>query len=463
MAAAAKAFKDMQTANLEPNIVVYTSLIKAFVRNEDYETTWQVFNLLKYKSKATAPDEITYSLMLHVCAETGACEKAEELWRELLTHVEKPQADTFRNIIHACAVRKHYFTQAWKYASDMTTAGYPLDRETLNILITACARKGELTRARLLIRHMMDSSSPAMQPNKFTYQNFLRCYASYQPPLTPDRRSKMKHHSQIMAPGADFTISDAPFLLPENRLVKRSAEDAEHIEIPFLPKAVLQTWREVLDEAALVVNWIRDHYPDIVDTQFMNSYLYICMAQRGASNVADLKWSYRNDFKNPASCADPEPEVIDPLLDDFPRVERNIYTYDVALEAAHKFRKLDFAREVWMDRLRYMQSPECAAIKPAIRQRMDRNAQLNMINCLAGCDHLPEARQAVEMLSEKGVQFEWEDLRTLYTKAVQAEDPETLMMIKNHTSPKEGKEEFKVLMADDLKGVSVKPARTRRR
>lgn len=454
----------MQNANLEPNIVVYTSLIRAFARNKDYDATWQVFNLLKYKSKATAPDEKTYATMIHVCAETGACEKAEELWKELLSHVEKPNIHTFRNIIHACAVRKHYFTQAWKYASDMTTAGYPLDRETLNILITACARKGELTRARLLIRHMMDSSSPAMQPDKFTYQNFLRCYASYEPPSIGAGRPKPKRRSHVVDPSTDFAGSDAPFLLPENRLIKRSAEDTEHIEIPFLPKAVLQTWREVLDEAALVVNWIRDHYPEIVDTQFMNSYLFICMAQRGVSNIADLEWSYKNDFKNPGSCADPEPEVIDPLLDDFPRVERNIFTYDVALEAAHKFHKLDFAREVWLDRLRYMQTPECAEIKDTVRQRMDTNAQLNMINCLAACNHLPEARQAVELLSEKGVKFEWEDLRTLYTKAVQAEDPETLLMIKKHTSLKEGsQEEFKVLMAEDVKNVKTRPARSRKK
>jgi pentatricopeptide repeat protein len=437
----------MQAAGIEPNLIVYTTLIQTCINSEDLETAWHIFDLIKYKSTATAPDVSTYSLMIHACAQKGEVERALDLFTDMTQRRElTPTAETYHALIHACAMRKEYFAQAWQYAVEIQREGLKINLMTLNVLVQACGRSGNLTRARLLVRHMF-ASNPEIHPDTLTYQNLLRAYANYQPPKLNSKLSKTSKLKQVL------TSEEACFIQPDYKLTA-SIDQPE--SIPFLKKPILQNSREVLDEAALIVNWLRDMKPEMIDTQLLNSYLDICVCQK---SFTDLTWSYRNDFENPKSLfakpppntpsetepselSDPpepsstqptsSPPEIDPktTLYDLPKLPRNLYTFRIALQGAVENRNLSFAREVWSDRMAYVRSPAYWSEPPAVRTRSDFIAETLLIDVLALANRLGEAARRVEVLSADA-KFQWttNDLKTLRTKAVQLEDPSTVELV----------------------------------
>jgi len=449
----------MQAAGIEPNLIVYTTLIQTCINRNEFDTAWQIFNLIKLKSTATAPDIATYSLMIHACAIKGEAERALDLFTDMTVRKGMvPNSETYQALIHACAVRKDYFAEAWKYASEMQNLGMKLDQRAFNVLIQACGRVGELTRARLLVRHMNDSGNPDLLPDKLTFQNLLRSYATYV--TKPPRRKYFVKGPHRADQQKTIEIDEAAFVTPKQELSRQDGSTSKIPvnKIPFLSKSILQNPREVLDEAALIVNWLRDEKPEFVDTQLMNSYLDICVCQ---NSFPDLKWSYNHDFENPPNPftqrqkqqqPKKEPltqeEVDEALLaeSDLPKFQRNVFTFRNALGAAVKFRSLPFAREVWKDRQDFTGTPAYRREPVWQREKADFEAEKLMIWALALGNELGEAVERIQILAkEAGVQWTWDDLQTVYHKAVQLEDAQTAASIRafTETTPKivEGEEE----------------------
>ncbi|KAF8543038.1 hypothetical protein BDD12DRAFT_802382 [Trichophaea hybrida] len=442
VAAAAAAFQQMQASGIEPNLIVYTTLIQTCINRNEFETAWQIFNLIKLKSTATAPDVATYSLMIHACAMNGESERAVDLFTDMTVRRGMvPNSETYQALIHACAVRKDYFAQAWKYASEMQSLGMKLDKRAFNVLIQACGRVGELTRARLLVRHLNDSGNPDLLPDKLTFQNLLRSYATYVVKATwkdITRKSKRGADQQKETIEAD----EAAFVAPKQELSRDRGNRILVSKIPFLPKSILQNPREVLDEAAMIVQWLREEKPEFVDTQLMNSYLDVCASQYC---FQDLIWSYNHDFENPPNPftqrqkqQQPKKETLtqeemdEALLaeDDLPKFQRNIFTYRNALNAAVKFRNLPFARQVWKDRLDFTLTPAYRRETPFQREKADFEAERLMIWVLALGNKLDEAMERVQILAKDGgVEWKWEDLQTVYIKAVQLENAQVAASI----------------------------------
>lgn len=66
--------------------------------------------------------------------------------------------------------------------------GFHPDLVTYNTLLQACARRGELARARIIFGRMAEArekGEEALTPDEITYSNLMWCYASYRPPRTP--------------------------------------------------------------------------------------------------------------------------------------------------------------------------------------------------------------------------------------------------------------------------------------
>jgi len=431
VAKAAAAFQEMQVAGIEPNLVVYTTLIQTCINRKDLDTAWQVFNLIKLKSTATAPDQSAYALMIHACALDGETEKALDLFADMTERRGiAPSTQVYHSVVHACAVRKDYFSEAWRYAVRMQREGMELDRCALNVLVQACGRTGELTRGRLLVRHMMASGKEDFVPDRLTYQNLLRCYST----------CKVKQRKKALE--RQTADNDATAFIQPGRELR--PEKGGFIEkIPFLDKSVLGTQREVLDEAALIVNWLREARPEIVDTQMINSYMDVCISQRF---FTDLKWSYENDTENPpnpfhrptaeaeaeaAAAAAAAAEEEDPLQIDFPKLQRNIHTFNIALQGALTFRNLNFARQVWSDRMAYTKSPMYLALPKKVRDTLDFVAERRLIDTLAAAGLIGEALERIRVLHEDGgIEWKWVDLRFVYACATAVEDVQTMRYIK---------------------------------
>ena len=431
VAEAAAAFQEMQLAGIEPNLVVYTSLIKTCINARDFQTGWQIFNLIQFKSEATAPDVKTYTLMMHACAMNDEVERAVDLFKDMTVRKGlTPTAKAYHAVIHACAVRPEYFLEAWKFVTEMQRAGHPLGIQTLNVLVQACARAGDLTRARLLIRHMMASGKPETMPDKFTYQNLMRAYQLYN---CPSSKSATRHQFH-----SANTIKEYEELFITDNLLVRKESDRSADTIPFLKKAVLQTDDEVMDEAGMIISWLRLRNAKIVDTHLMNTYLDVCISKK---KLTDLKTCNKFDFENPKNPFDPNPQVEedveeeDALLDiDPPTVVRNIHTFTPALYAAVLATDLDFCRLVYADRLAFCKTPDYMREYQQTREKNDFMAEKYLIDVLAKKELLGEAMERVTILSqEAGIKWRFNDLKTLYTKAIQLDDMDTVRRVNELT------------------------------
>lgn len=443
----------MHTHNVLPNLIIYTTLIQTCINRGQLETAWQIFNLIKLKSTSTAPDVTTYTLMIHACAINGEVERALDLFTDMTVRRGLiPNRETYHVLIHACAMRKDYFAQAWKFATDMQTDGMTINRMYLNILIQACGRTGELTRARLMVRHMMAASRERknIQPDEITFQNLMRAYATYQAPGTNRKKA---------VGGAGRTVSEPAFVGAGTGLLEKRIEGEAGVEeIPFLAKSVLQTHKDVIQEAKQVLAWINKKRPRFVSTQLLNAYMDVCLNQ-GGFTPAKMCYSRSFSVEEPAKeetteektgeLVGSEEQINDEVAEEDdeeineegllstsssepdaapPRSRhtlppRNIHTFKTALYVASKNRDIPFARRVIADRNKFKLTKTYWSMFPEERKKHDFHAECTIVDILAKCQLLGEAAERVRKTWESG-EWEWkeEHLKVLYVRAMQCED-----------------------------------------
>lgn len=401
--------------------------------------------------------------MIHACAINGEVERALDIFTDMTVRCSlAPTRETYHTLIHACAMRKDYFAQAWKFATMMQQEGMTINRIYLNTLIQACGRTGELTRARLLVRHMMASSQlrKNVQPDEITFQNLMRAYATYQAPDSEGKKT---------AGGGGRIVSEPAFVGAGTGKLEKREEGETAEKIPFLEKSVLGGRKDVLKEAKQVLEWIKKERPEFMSTQLLNAYMDVCKNQGGFAHVKrcyDKLFSAEEPAKEETAGekmgepARDEEQVSDETAEEDEEVEneepssasesvkpdtkhrkphwrptpprkeappRNIQTFGIALHTALKSRDLPFARRVMIDRDQFKLTKTYLTMFPDERKKHDFYAERSMIDILARCEFLGEAAQKVWETWESG-EWEWkeEDLRTLYVRAVQCEDWSTV-------------------------------------
>ncbi|PWW74959.1 hypothetical protein C7212DRAFT_345866 [Tuber magnatum] len=459
---AGRAFTEMREAGVQPNIVVYTTLIQTCLNRREVPTAWQIFNLMKLKSRATAPDAHTFTLMLHACALEGESERALNLFRDMTNRMKlKPTKETYHALIHALAVRKDYYQEVWRYATEMQQEGFKMDRKVLGTLIHACGKRGDLTRARMLIRHMLGSGKEDIIPDSATYQCLFRAYGN--------ARVRKKRAGFVEGEPPETSV---PYVGPDTRLVKRE-DGFKEDTIPFSQKAILDTPSEVVGEAKRVMEWLWAMKPHLVDTQLVNALLdaycdkgrynkfkklyYTAFADPKESDYLGLTDLGLTASNTEAEALTPEPSVDAPAatvmdtdagadMDTEPdkntdrnlpdqltfreRVPRNLHTFQTALNYAYKARNLSFALEVYHHRMDYLRTKQYySQYREPERRRLDIQAECSLINTLARCEMLGEAAVLLEATCQKYKIYE-PDIATLHIKALQLDDLQTLDVIK---------------------------------
>jgi len=414
---------------------------------------------MKLKSRATAPDAHTFALMLHACALEGESERALNLFRDMTDRMKlKPTKETYHALIHALAVRKDYYQEVWQYATEMQQEGFRMDRRVLGTLIQACGKRGDLTRARMLIRHMLGSGKEDIIPTSATYQCLFRAYAN----------AKVVRKFAKFAKDVSLEAS-MPYVGPDTRLVEQE-ESFKEDALPFSQNTILNDPLEIMREARRVMRWLCAVKPDLVDTQLMNAFLDV-YCDRSVAGVKiyhfRLKRLYGMAFTDPkesdyiesavssteAKDLIPEPNASASATDmhadmhadidadrstdgDSPyqftfqkRVPRNLYTFQIALNSAYRNRDLLFAWDVYNDRIKYLRTKQYSEYREPERERLDVQAECSLINTLARCRKLGKAAAQLQAACLKH-KICRPDITTLYLRAKQLDDPETLNIIK---------------------------------
>jgi len=417
---------------------------------------------MKLKSRATAPDAHTFALMLHACALEGASERALNLFRDMTDRMKlKPTKETYHALIHALAMRRDYYQEVWRYATYMQQEGFKMDRRVLGTLIQACGKRGDLTRARMLVRHMLGSGKEDIIPSSATYQCLFRAYAN----------AEMVKKCAKFAEGESLETS-VPYVGPDTRLVNQE-ESFKEDTLPFSQNTILNHRMEVMREAKRVMRWLCAVKPDLVDTQLMNAFLDVYFGRKTAGFRANhhmLKRFYYIAFTDPKesdyielttssagakgltpelNASAPAPATTDTDthadIDTEPdrntdrespdqltfqkRVPRNLYTFQIALNSAYRNRDLSFAWDICGDRIKYLRTKQYLEYREPERERLDVQAECSLINTLARCEMLGEAAARLEAACLK-YKICWPDIATLHIKAKQLEDFQTLKVMK---------------------------------
>ncbi|KAG0642828.1 hypothetical protein HOY80DRAFT_1101826 [Tuber brumale] len=453
---AGKAFTEMRKADIRPNTVVYTTLIQTCLNRREVLTAWRIFDLMKLKSRATAPDTHTFALMLHACALENESEKALNLFKDMTDMGLKPTKETYHALIHALAVRKDFYQEVWRYAMEMQQEGFKMDRRVLGTLIQACGKRGDLVRARMLVRHMLGSGKEDIIPTSATYQCLFRAYAN----TNTGVREKCVKFVEGEPPE-----TSVPYVGPDTRFVKQE-EGFKEDTIPFSQNPILNTLSEIMEEARRVMEWLCAVKPHLVDTQLMNAFLDTYSNRRCRFRLKKLYFTAFTDPKEsdylgpPTSGAGggdlaPEPNVstpatgtIDTDVDTEPDknthpnspdqftfrkiVPRNLHTFQIAFHSAYKHRDLSFARDIYNHRIKYLRTKQYYSQYHELeRRKLDTKAECMMINTLARCGMLGEAAALLKATCKKYKIYE-PDIEALHNKALQLEDRQTLKVIRRY-------------------------------
>lgn len=94
--------------------------------------------------------------MIKLCAHTKDCEKALDLFQEMISFDQPVDSIIFEGLIKVCATRPDYYHECFSLAEQMANEGYPVSKNTLQVLLSACANYGDVERARLVWNEIVE-------------------------------------------------------------------------------------------------------------------------------------------------------------------------------------------------------------------------------------------------------------------------------------------------------------------
>ncbi|RCH92901.1 hypothetical protein CU098_010425 [Rhizopus stolonifer] len=279
-----------------------------------------------------------------------------------------------------------------------STYGFQPDKVTFNTLLTACARKKDLKRAREILEWMwkdveQHGSDSLLSPDHQTYTNLFWCYASYHPTPTTHRVS---------------SVSDTTALSTEHHL---------------LPIQVPHKRSQVVKEA----QWLFQQLPSHVQrtSALLTAYLALHISQ-----------------KQTAPCVDIYTHLFDKC-----HVQRDGFTFQHMLQLCYRTKDASLAWKVWEDYQDFLENREIQfdlkpnsvseqkaldikrhtlATSEGWTETQQQQLAILMANTLGRCD---DVRNAIGILSTELRRLALNpptlrDVMPIYNKCVQLENQE---------------------------------------
>ncbi|KAF9177419.1 hypothetical protein BGZ51_008775 [Haplosporangium sp. Z 767] len=396
-----------------PDVDVFTTLIKGCLRAREYDLGWKVFDQMQ-RSGAT-PVESTYSIMIHACAKSDQVEKALDIFRMYPTRKLQPTDATFNGLIHACAMRPEYFATAFALLNEMQNVyGFEPDITTYNTLLFACSKRRDLLTARRIFQKIVQlDSEGVLKLDGITITNFMWCVTEWKDTDVHLRNYKYKlrtggARAQIVSaqdpselPSAGATTSTPTsvelsvrpnyFLLPEKPPTNETEAlaEGESVYAWFLSRAGNQVESTEEQEERDPINAIiqdnqRDSNdqilsctpsPSPIHTRLLNSYLTMNVRHNEIDKATEIYRTYFDLYKR----------------------ERDSWTYSIMLEGCYNWKNVDLGAEVFRNWRDWRKSTGKLTEKRT--RKADFRCYQRMINLLARTDHLDESLALLEELS----------------------------------------------------------------
>ena len=94
--------------------------------------------------------------MINLCHETQECEKAIDLFTEMMEHNVDANEKTFNALIKTCGSRSDYYDYCFELLERMVVNGFDLNMETFEVLISITCKAGDKKRAYNIWNHFVD-------------------------------------------------------------------------------------------------------------------------------------------------------------------------------------------------------------------------------------------------------------------------------------------------------------------
>jgi pentatricopeptide repeat protein len=145
-------FGDMAKGGCQLNTVLYTMLIKGFVRAGDRPGAMKVYKQMREESQASIkPDLITFSILIKANCDDEHIEEALVLMGEMIDLGLKPDEVIFNNLIGGCGQNANVKLGRQLY-NDMVKSGIRPSNVTFSILIRMYQKSKLLEEAVLLLK-----------------------------------------------------------------------------------------------------------------------------------------------------------------------------------------------------------------------------------------------------------------------------------------------------------------------
>ncbi|CAG8465299.1 11693_t:CDS:10 [Dentiscutata erythropus] len=481
---ALSAFDMIETARLEQTVYSFANLIKAYVNNLQIDDAFNVYSKMKaakimpnqgcIKNREIArawktfdhmrlevcqPDEVTYSLMIHICAKMRDVERAFDLYQEMTEKGLCPTDVTFNSLIDACA----------RLLEDMSEHGYLPDLYTYNSLVYACAHKGDIYMARKLLLSMMQSArqNPSLTPNLATFSNLFLAYSAYKISDQPIKQLKQENNGPSYNTLSisivdevennndnDHSITAEEIINSTESLVETNSNNLlskykDHLLVigsdiyPLLSNPPI-TQKQILIESTILFKYILSiiepfNSTSLSTTKFsritpmlFNSYLSVFEKNAYFNRTLEL---YRS---------------IIPKYN----IELNSWIFKTMLKSCYKHKKIEDAWGIWQDWKTWL----------GMTKEVEYNVYKEMIHILARCDDIWGAIRLLQKLSTTQVP-KIEDFQLLRQKTIESEDEfaESKIMELCYFDEGTPKTRVKELLARKWKGVNVLPGQVGRR
>ncbi|KAF9113552.1 hypothetical protein BGX27_001313 [Mortierella sp. AM989] len=400
-----------------PDVDVFTNLIKGCVRAEEFDLGWKIFNQMQHSG--ASPAESTYSLMIHACARTDQVEKALDIFRTYPTRGLQPTDVTFNGLIHACAMRPKYFTTAFALLNEMQNVyGFIPDISTYNTLLFACSKRKELLTARRVFQKVVQlDSEGALKLDAVTVTNFLWCVTEWKdihlhirsmkyrlrnPEQTQTESTPIAPSDSETGAKSELSIRPSYFLLPTKppKDEHEALAEGESVFSWFITKSAEQfPLREADTETSIDISESEEmenvEQSSTISTDEVITHLNIPRASRRSPIRTRLLNAYLAMYVRHQD-VEKSTEIYRRYFDHFKR-KRDSWTYSTMLEGCYSWKNVDLGAEVFRDWRSWRKSTGKLTDKRT--RNSDYQCYRRMINLLARTNHLDESIALLEELS----------------------------------------------------------------
>jgi pentatricopeptide repeat protein len=154
-------WEEMKNNSIEPNCIIYTTLIKAYNKMKLYDTALEIFEKISHEDKINS-NIVVYNALLDVCVESKNLEKLKEIYEFIKVmcvqspgNFPKPNLITYSTIIKGFA-KCQRMEEAMEIYDCLKSQNFQLDEVLFNTLIDGYGKAGNSTMAIKLYQEMQN-------------------------------------------------------------------------------------------------------------------------------------------------------------------------------------------------------------------------------------------------------------------------------------------------------------------